>query len=197
MVRKGFGLDEERTRDLEDIWEEHTALEFATKDATATMKTMVPDPYVNHVPTMTGGIGAKDLHRFYMDYFIPGNPPSFKTKLVSRTIGTDRVVDELHVSFKHTQEVPWMLPGVKPTGKDVEIALVAVVCIKGDKLYHEHIYWDQAGVLMQIGLLNPDIVPGKAGKEKVAERLPVVGAEGARKVLNKEVGKSNTLIPGW
>lgn len=196
-LRKGFGNGAEKMEDLEKIWEAHTALEFATKDAAATMATMTSDPYVNHVPTMTGGIGEDDLHRFYEDYFIPGNPPSLKMELISRTIGTDRVVDEMHVSFKHTQEIPWMLPGVKPTGKMVEIALVAIVCIRGGKLSHEHIYWDQAGVLVQIGLLDPDIVPGKAGREKIAERLPIVGAEGARKVVNKNAEPSNELIPDW
>ena len=111
-------------------------VEFKTKDADRTMSTMVPQPYVNHIPTMTGGIGYKDLHRFYRDFFIPNNPPSMKMQLISRTIGTDRVVDEMHVSFTHTQEIPWMLPGVKPTNKDVEVALVSVVCIRGSMLPH-------------------------------------------------------------
>ncbi len=91
---------------------------------------------------MTGGNGYHDLHRFYQDYFIPGNPPSLKMKLISRTIGTDRVVDEMFMSFRHTQEVPWILPGVAPTDRLVEVALVAIVCIRGGKLYREHIYWD-------------------------------------------------------
>lgn len=67
---------------------------------------MCVEPYVNHIPTMTGGIGYKDLHRFYRDYFIPGNPPSLKMKLLSRTVGTDRVVDEMYMSFEHTQVMP-------------------------------------------------------------------------------------------
>ena len=197
VIRKGFGTNVEKKEDLEKLWEAHTALEFEARDAAATMATMTSDPYINHVPTMTGGVGADDLHRFYEDYFIPGNPPSLKMELVSRTVGTDRIVDEMHVSFKHTQEIPWMLPGVKPTGRTVETALVAIVGVRGGKLYNEHIYWDQAGVLVQIGLLDPDIVPGKAGKEKIAHRLPVVGAEGARKVINKRAAPSNKLIRGW
>ena len=157
------------------------------------MSTMVAEPYVNHVPTLTGGIGYKDLRRFYRDYFIPGNPPTLKMRLISRTVGVDRVVDEMHVSFRHTQEIPWMLPGVKPTDKEVEVALVAVVCIRGKKLYHEHIYWDQATVLAQIGLLDPKLVPGG----KIAKKLPVVGREGARKVVDESCAESNKLIPGW
>jgi hypothetical protein len=198
LLRKGFGIDV----DLDAIWEQHTRLEFAEKDADATMKTMVAEPYVNHVPTMAGGVGYKDLRRFYADFFIPGNPPDMAMKLLSRTIGTDRVVDELHCKFTHTMEVPWMLPGVPPTGKKVETIIVAVVCVRGGKLYHEHIHWDQASVLVQVGLLDPDLVPKtftttEPGKEKEVKRLPVVGPEGARKVVDEKQGKSNELIADW
>lgn len=196
--------------DLEEIWDNHTEckcvptnsstvadgypsiVEFATKDADATMATMVAEPYVNHIPTSTGGIGYKDLHRFYRDYFIPGNPPSLKMRLISRAVGVDRVVDELFVSFRHTQVMPWMLPDIEPTDREVEVALVAIVCIRGGKLYHEHIYWDQATVLVQLGLLDPNNVPGKS-----RGRLPVTGADGARKILNESSVKSNALIGDW
>ncbi|KAL8651723.1 MAG: hypothetical protein Q9210_003089 [Variospora velana] len=187
LVRKGFEVEV----DLEGIWEDHSRLEFVTRDAAATMETMVKEPYVNHIPTMTGGIGYRDLLRFYRDYFIPGNPPSLKMKLVSRTIGTDRVVDEMVMSFRHTQEIPWLLPGVAPTQKYIEFALVAIVCIRGGKLYHEHIYWDQATVLVQTGLLDPTL-SGKGFK-----RLPVVDGAGARKVLDESSEPSNELIPDW
>ncbi|KAL9042250.1 MAG: hypothetical protein Q9180_000738 [Flavoplaca navasiana] len=187
VMRKAFEIDV----DLEAVWERHSELEFATKDAKATMATMVHEPYVNHVPTMTGGIGYKDLHRFYQDYFIPGNPPSLTMKLISRTVGTDRIVDEMFIRFHHTQEVPWMLPGVAPTNKLVEVAIVAIVCIRGGKLYHEHIYWDQATVLVQVGLLDPKL----GGKG--FNRLPVVDSAGARKVLDEANAPSNELISGW
>ncbi|MCJ1386819.1 hypothetical protein MMC17_009947 [Xylographa soralifera] len=124
-IRSSFGIQV----DLEEVWENHLALEFATKDVDATMKTMVPEPYVNHIPTLIGGVGYEDLYRFYKDFFIPGNPPSMTIRLLSRTVGTDRVVDEMYVRFKHTQEIPWMLPGVAPTVLEVEVALVSVVCI--------------------------------------------------------------------
>ena len=101
-------------------------MEFVKKDVDATMATMVSEPYVNHIPTLTGGIGYEDLHRFYRDFFIPSNPPSMKIRLISRTIGTDRVVDEMHIKFRHTQEIPWLLPGVDKTDREVEVALVSV-----------------------------------------------------------------------
>lgn len=189
-VRKGFEIDV----DLEKVWEKHIALEFVTRDVDATMATMVTEPYVNHVPTLTGGIGYEDLHRFYRDYFIPCNPPSMKMRLVSRTLGTDRVVDEIYVKFRHTQEIPWMLPGVDATDKEIEVALVVVVCIHGGKLQKEHIYWDQATVLVQAGLLDPKFLPGGG---KAAIQLPVVDGAGARKVLDVNSVKSNELIESW
>ena len=132
----------------------------------------------------TGGIGFKDLHRFYKDFFIVGNPPSMQMRLLSRTVGVNRVADELYFSFRHTQEIPWLLPGVKPTNKSVEVILVCIICIRGSKLYHEHIYWDQASVLAQIGLIDPKL-------------LPVCGAAAARKVLDEKSQPSNELIPNW
>jgi len=198
IVRRAFGI----YVDLEKIWENHRHVEFVEKDADKTMATMVDEPYVNHVPTMTGGIGYKDLRRFYKDFFIPSNPPDLRIKLLSRTVGTDRVVDEMLISFTHTCEVPWILPRIPPTGKTVEVAGVSVVCIRGGRLYHEHIHWDQATVLMQVGLLDPNLVPKsfrtyEKGREKDVKRLPVVGPEGAARVVDEHRGKSNELISNW
>lgn len=171
------------TYDLEALWEAHTRYEFETRDAAATMATMVDEPYVNHVPVMTGGIGQRDLARFYANHFIPTCPADIAMVPVSRTIGADRVVDEMVVSFTHDREIDWMLPGVAPTGRRVEVPLVAIVGFRGDKLYHEHIYWDQASVLVQIGLLDP-------------KGLPVAGVEAARKLLDETL-PLNTLMRRW
>jgi carboxymethylenebutenolidase len=161
--------------DLIRLWEEHTKHEFATRDTEATLNTMVDDAYVNHVPTMTGGFGKAALRDFYSRDFIPSMPPDTTLTPVSRTVGEDQLVDEMIFSFTHTQEIPWMLPGIAPTNRRVEIPLVAIVRFRGDKLAHEHIYWDQASVLNQIGLLP-------------AATLPVFGAETARKVLDPGAG---------
>ena len=169
--------------DLEALWETHTLYEFGTRDVDATMRTMVAEPYVNHVPTMTGGVGQQDLARFYAQHFIPKCPADIKLVAVSRTIGPDRLVDEMVVSFTHDVEIDWMLPGVPPTGRHVEIPVVAIVNFRGEKLYHEHIYWDQASVLVQIGLLDPG-------------GLPVAGVEVAKKLLD-ETRPSNTLMRRW
>jgi carboxymethylenebutenolidase len=153
------------------LWEEHVADEFQVKDPQATIDTMCEDAYVNHVPTLAGGHGRKDLLQFYSTDFIPVMPPDMKLTPVSRTVGEDQLVDEMIVSFTHTQPIPWMLPGVAPTNRAVRIALVAIVRFRDGKLVHEHIYWDQASVLKQIGLLNDPA-------------LPVFGAETADKVLH-------------
>jgi len=131
---------------------------------------MVDDAYVNHIPVMTGGRGKSELATFYSNDFIPAMPPDTNLQSVSRTIGTDQLVDELIFSFTHTREMPWMLPGVAPTNKYVEVPLVVVVRFRDGKLAHEHIYWDQASVLKQIGLITD-------------ASLPVFGAETARKVV--------------
>lgn len=166
--------------DLSHLWDKHCEHEFATRDVDATMATMVAEPYVNHIPTMTGGVGHKHLAHFYKNFFVNSNPPDTTMIPVSRTVGPTQVVDELLFCFTHTCEIPWMLPGIKPTGKRVEIPLVAVVKFRGDKLCHEHIYWDQASVLVQIGLLDP-------------KGLPVAGMETAKKVLDESL-PSNTLM---
>jgi carboxymethylenebutenolidase len=168
--------------DLVSLWEAHCRYEFETRDVDATMATMVAEPYVNHIPTMTGGVGQEALRRFYTNHFIGANPPDFTMIPVSRTVGTDRIVDEFVVQFTHTTTVDWMLPRVAPTGCKVQIPMVAIVQFQGDKLVHEHIYWDQAFVLVQVGLLEP------AG-------LPVTGADQANKELDKTL-PTNRLIQG-
>lgn len=193
-VRKGFKLHDVN---LEPIREKHTAKIYAARDAAGAMQDMTEeDCYVNNVPTMTGGVGPRELMVFYRDYFIPQNPPSLNMKLVSRTAGVDRVVDEFILSFKHTQVVDWILPGVQPTNKQVHVAVVSIVCVRGGKLVHEHVYWDQASVLVQVGLLDPKLVP-EPFKKQGLHRLPVYGSETAGKVLDEESQPSNALIASW
>ncbi len=158
-------------RDLSELWEEHTAHEFNTRDTAATLETMVDDAYVNHVPVMTGGYGKLELAAFYSTDFIPKMPPDTKLMPVSRTIGTDQLVDEIIFSFTHSEEMPWMLPDVAPTNKFVEVPLVVIVRFRDGRLAHEHIYWDQASVLKQIGLITDPA-------------LPIFGGETAKKVMN-------------
>jgi carboxymethylenebutenolidase len=156
---------------LRKLWEDHVRYEFSTRNTEDTLATMVEDAYVNHVPVLTGGSGRDELREFYSKRFIPQMPPDTEMTPVSRTIGEDQIVDEMVFKFTHTIPMDWMLPGISPTGKRVEVPLVAIVRVRDGKLAHEHIYWDQASVLVQIGLLDP-------------AKLPVVGIESAKKVLD-------------
>ena len=165
---------------LSERWDEHVKYEFATRNTDHTLETMVVDSYVNHVPVMTGGVGHDELREFYSKRFIPQMPPDTAMTPVSRTIGIDRVVDEMVFEFTHTSKMDWMLPGVEPTGRHVKVALVVIVHFRDGKLAHEHIYWDQASVLAQLGLID-------------AQALPVAGVESAEKVLNPKLA-SNQLM---
>ncbi len=165
---------------LSDAWDAHLGAEFGARDAQATIATMTRTPRVNHIPVMTGGDGKDQLLPFYAKFFIPQLPPDLTITPVSRTVGQGRVVDELNVTFTHSVPMIWMLPGIPATGKRVEVALVVVVQFEGTKVAHEHLYWDQASVLVQLGLLDPTT-------------LPVVGVEGTRSVLDRTI-PLNALI---
>jgi carboxymethylenebutenolidase len=141
------------TADLGKIWADHLAGEFVTKDVEATLATMVDDASVNHMPVNTGGRGKDQLRTFYRDNFIPSWPDDLQMTLINRVVGESQLVEELHLRFTHSKRMEWFLPGVPPTGRVVDIDLVVVVQFRGDKLAAERIYWDQATVLRQVGLL--------------------------------------------
>jgi len=172
-------VDEQK---LNDVWNEHLRAEFDAHSADETVATMVAEPLINEVPVMIGGDGKKEVYEFYAKYCLPQIPPDFEIVPVSRTIGQGRLVDEIVLRFTHTIAMDWMLPGIQPTGKRVEVAFVVVVQFDGDKMVHEHLFWDQASVLVQLGLLEP-------------EGLPVVGADGARSLLDRSL-RLNALIDG-
>jgi hypothetical protein len=150
------------------------------------------------MPTLTGGVGKGELHRFYDEFFIPSNPANMRTTLLSRTVGSDKIIDEMLISFTHTQEIPWLLPGVPATGKYIEVVLVSVVKIVGGKLESERLHWDQASVLVQAGLLDATLGAVGLGQGGVS-RLPIVGAEAPRITMEGTGGSValNELIPGW
>ena len=156
--------------DLGALFDGHIAREFADQDVDATMETMTPEPYVQCVPTMTGGFGGQGVRRFYSEHFVNQMPKDAQVTPISRTVGKDQVVDELIVSFTHDAQWDYLLPGVPPTGKRVELPHVVVMKFENGKVAHEHIYWDQASLLVQVGLLDP-------------ANLPVAGVEQARNLV--------------
>ncbi len=157
-----------------DLFQQHVNAELKG-DIETTMATMTDNPHLNHVPTMAGGVGREGVRNFYTNHLVGKFfPPDVAIKTVSRTVGSSQIVEEMVISFTHTTIIDWMLPGVAPTGKKVEAAFAVIVGFKDGKISHEHIYWDQASVLVQLGLLNPT-------------GLPVSGVESAKKVLDPEL----------
>ncbi|KIW15885.1 hypothetical protein PV08_05935 [Exophiala spinifera] len=190
--------------DLETIWDEHTYYEFTDRSVEHTMSTMVQEPYVNHVPTMTGGIGRTALTSFYRNNFIFNNSLDTDQELLSRTIGIDRIVDEFLFKFTHDKELDWFLPGVPPTFKRAEVPFHAVVNIRGDRLYHEHINWDQGTALRQLGLM-PEYLPypyplaeangsTPASGKQFEYKVPVGGLEIAEKMRERNSVPSNEMM---
>ena len=156
---------------LDAIFNAHMNAELAG-DLDRTLATMAPNPHLVNVPTMVGGQGQQGVRTFYSKRLIGQFfPPDVTFETVSRTYSEGRLVDELIISFTHTHKIDWMLPGVEPTGKRVEVVFVVIVGIEEGKVAYEHILWDQANVLVQLGLLDP------AG-------LPVTGAGAAAKLRN-------------
>ncbi|KAK5126373.1 hypothetical protein LTR85_010609 [Meristemomyces frigidus] len=189
-VRKGFRIE----TDIETVRDDLVDL-TAAGNADKAIQSMRPFAHVINGPTLTGGVGTKNLKRFYSDFFQP-LPPTFRARLLSRTIGTDRICDELYISFTHTEEIPWILPEIPATNKKVEIAMVSIVRTMGERLESEHVYWDQASVLVQTGLLSAKMVP-EAMKKKGVEELPVVGAEAARAMKRGSSKHLNELMSDW
>jgi carboxymethylenebutenolidase len=182
MESKSFGegissrSDAKESRSLDEFFDAHIAAEFADRDVDATMATMAPEPYVHCIPILTGGVGGKGVRRFYSEHFVNQIPKDAEVTSISRTIGKDQVVDELIVSFTHDTQWDYLLPGIPPTGRRVELPHVVVMKIENGKVAHEHVWWDQASLLVQVGLLDP-------------AKLPVAGVEQARKLLSVARGE--------
>lgn len=164
---------------LIDVWEAHTAAEFEQKDADAAIATMTEDPELIHVPVNTGAKGKEALRKFYAEIFIPQAPPDITLQVLSRTIGQNRVIDEFILHFTHTLRMDWMVPGVEPTNRKLAVPHVGIVTFESGKISSEHIYWDHATVLHQLGLLKNE--------------LPLLGAEQCDRLVDRDAA-ANGLI---
>ena len=138
-------------------FDRHVAAEMAG-DLETTLSTMSKSPHIIHVPTLKGGVGVAGVREFYANSMTGKSffPPDVSITTLSRTIGQSQLVDELSISFVHTEEIEWLAPGVAPTGRPIELVVVVIVGFDAEQsITHEHIYWDQAGVLIQMGMLQP------------------------------------------
>jgi carboxymethylenebutenolidase len=140
-----------------ELWERHTAYEFALKDANLAVSTMIDDAIVMHLPTMSGGFGKENLWHYYANVFIPGIPADTTSELIVRSVGDSLLVDEFIMRMTHDQDVPFLLPGLAATDKTVEVPTVVIVKFRGDLMESERLYWDQATVLSQLGLIDPSL----------------------------------------
>ena len=153
----GWGEEREvvvEREEMERLWAEHLECEFEAKNVDAALGTMVDDAYINHMPVNTGGRGKEELRAFYRDVFIPSWPDDLQMQPLNRVVGDDQLVDELHASFTHSQQMDWFLPGLSPTNRTVDVDFVVVVQFRDDRIACERIYWDHATVLRQVGLLG-------------------------------------------
>jgi carboxymethylenebutenolidase len=139
---------------LATVWDQHVGAEFVATSVDQALTTMTTEPYVNLVPLMIGGRGRDGVRDFYANHFVPQFPPDMEITSRLADFGTGRVVDELIVRFTHSIRLDWLLPGIAPTGKRVEFPFVAIIQFEGEKITREHLYWDQASVLVQVGLLD-------------------------------------------
>jgi carboxymethylenebutenolidase len=184
MRRDVAMTDSSTVKDLGTVFDAHVKAEFVDKDVAATMATMTDEPYLTHVPTLTGGTGRSEVESFYRDHFVGHWPDDVEVKPLSRTVGQNRVIDELIVSFTHDREMRVFLPGVPPTGRKVVLPHVVVMGFdEAGRVAYEHIYWDQASLLVQVGLLDPAL-------------LPVSGAEQAERLLDN-TQPANEMIERW
>ena len=141
------------------LFDAHMQAELAA-NLDATMETMVSEPHLLNLGSGTGGIGQNGVRKFYAEQLIGQFfPPDAQFTSISRTIDGERLVDEVVVRFTHTQTISHLLPGIQATGRMVTMAVVVIVGLDGDKVSYEHIYWDQAGLLVQLGLLEPRGLP--------------------------------------
>jgi carboxymethylenebutenolidase len=164
---------------LAAVFDRHMKHEFEDHNVEATMETMIKEPYVHHVLVMTGGVGYASVYDFYKNHFIGKMPTDTRALRISRTVGKDQVVDELILSFTHDRKMDFLLPGIPASGRYVELPLVVVMNFRDGKISHEHIYWDQASLLVQVGLLDRKV-------------LPVTGQEQAKRLLELSQQAANT-----
>ncbi|HEX8698103.1 MAG TPA: ester cyclase [Myxococcaceae bacterium] len=169
-----------REKEIVSLWDTHLHAEFGHKSPEEALATMTGNPRVTIMPTMIGGKGTEELRNFYAKHFLNQLPPDIEVVPISRTIGQGRAVDEMVIRFTHTVQMDWVLPGIPPTGKRIEFAMVVVVQTEGDRIASENLYWDNATILRQAGLITDP-------------KLPVLGAESAQNML-QHTAPLNDLI---
>ncbi len=155
------------TSPLLEVWQTHLYAEFAQRDVDLALSTMTDDPYVICVPVGRGGHGRAGVRRFYAEEFFRGIAPDTQMTPIAQTIAESTLVDESVISFTHDVPMEWLLPGIAPTGRKLEFAMIAVISFEAGKIASERLYWDQATLLVQLGILDP-ATPSVRGADVVS-----------------------------
>jgi carboxymethylenebutenolidase len=160
-----------------EVWHKHVFAEFAHKNVEDALASMTEDAHVLLVPSLTGAAGKDEVRAFYGRSFLPQIPADLQPIPISQTIGQNRIIEESVYRFTHSLSMEWMLPGLGPTGRSVEVAVVAIVQFRDGLISHEHLYWDQASVLVQLGRLDPTGLPvhGTACAKRLLQLAPPTG----------------------
>ncbi|MDC0707786.1 hypothetical protein POL68_04830 [Stigmatella sp. ncwal1] len=174
-------VEQTNVHEMASHWDDHLHSEFKAKSTEDAMATMTDTPRVNIVPLMVGALNAEELKVFYSKHFLNQLPPDITISPITRTVGQSRIVDEFVLAFTHSIQMDWILPGIPPTGRRIEMAMVVIVQFDphGVKIESENLYWDMGSIMLQAGLIDAS--------------LPVRGADHARQALNP-VMPMNELI---
>ncbi|MDA0183195.1 ester cyclase [Solirubrobacter phytolaccae] len=139
-------------RKLEHLWDEHLEALITRGDVEAAMSSMTAAPSVRHFPTSTGAEGREALAAFYRDTFLPHLPSELQWTRRSRTVDRFRLVDELTVSFLHDSELPWLIPGIPPTGRRASVTAIVIVEFHRGAIASQRTFWDSASLASQLGV---------------------------------------------
>ena len=168
--------------DIATVFDDHVAAEFVTRDLDAAMATMAPDPYVFHVPSMTGGDGYENVRSFYGDALhremAGGHGDHAGVADGRREPGRRRADPLVHPRHRDGRDPPGRR---RRRAAQVTLPFCVVVGFEDGKVKHEHIYWDQGSALAQIGLID-------------AAGLPVTGGEQAANLTERRAEPMNRLL---
>jgi carboxymethylenebutenolidase len=128
----------------------HAAI-YSRPDLDAALALTTTGCTLTNMPAGTGGTGD-GLRRYLAEDVLPHLPTDLSWRRVSRTVDRWRVAQEDMVGFTHDRELPWLLPGVAPTGRQVEVLAISVVTIERSRLASHRTLWDQTVLLAQLGL---------------------------------------------
>lgn len=139
-------------RQMEELWDRFCSDLFDRRDADAAAGALAAGGTVREIPSGAGGTGGDDVHRYLAEDLLPHLPADLARERLSRTIDTRKLVDEVEFTFTHDRELPWLLPGVAPTGRSATVLAVSLVRIRQNRIDSLRTLWDEAGLRRALGV---------------------------------------------